>query len=122
MTDANMSMEKRAEPRLSIKIPVKYHLVEDKVEIKDIAEWRNSEKNAYTLDMSLGGMYIAVDHPLKLRQIIKFDVFLLDKKKILGVYAEVVRVDAERAGLHFLMMKNDDRDFLQSFLDKTILV
>ncbi len=118
MPEAKMSMEKRANPRISLKIPVKYRLVEDEAEIRNIEEWRKLEQNTYTLDMSLGGMYIAVDQPLKVGNIIKFDIYLLDMTNVEGIYAEVAHADQKGAGLHFLMMKNNDREIMKAFLDK----
>jgi len=119
MPEANISMEKRANPRLSVKIPVKFHLVKDKGEIKNIEEWRSTEKNAFTLDLSLGGMLIAVDQPLTVGSILKFQLFLFDRTNSVAVYAEVLRADEFGAALHFLMMTNEEREFLQSYLDKS---
>src|SRR5580658_11024701 len=119
MPDGKMSIEKRANPRLAVKIPVKYQLVNDHGVIQGIEEWRKTENNAFTLDLSMGGMFIAVDKELKVGNIIKFEVFLFDKKNFLGVYAEVVRSDASGAGLHFLMMKSAERELLQAFLEKS---
>lgn len=118
MQEGNLSMEKRADPRISVKIPVKFRSVKNQGEIKTIEQWRKTEKNTYTLDLSLGGMYITVDQPLTVGSIKKFDVFLFDEKNSVAVYAEVVRADETGAGLHFLMMTDPEREFLQSFLDK----
>lgn len=118
MPEGKMSVERRANPRVSIKIPIKYRLEDNSSVLRGIEEWRQTEKNGYTLDMSTGGMHIAVDQPLKVGEIIKFDVYLLDPSNVVSIYAEVIRVSKEGAGLHFLMMKNNDMETLKAFLDK----
>ncbi len=118
MPDAQISIEKRTNPRVSVKIPVKFRLVEDKEEIRNIVVWRKKDINAFTLDISLGGMYITVDQPLEIGNIIQLDLFLLDVTNVIGVYAEVVRANKNGAGLTFLMMKTSDRYSLLVFLDK----
>jgi len=85
-----------------------------------IEDWKNSKKHAYTLDISLGGMFIAVDKLLKKGSIIKFEIFLFHKTNKVEVYAKVVRVDDNGVGLQFLMMTNAEREFLQDFLNKIL--
>lgn len=119
MPKAKMSMERRLHPRINVKIPVKYRLEEDAQVIKTIAKWRSEEKNAYTLDMSLGGMSIVVDKPLSAGEFIKFEVYLLDKKNLVTIYAAVRWADKKSAGVRFLMMKNEDLDALKAFLEKS---
>ncbi len=118
MPEAYTSIERRGNPRVSIKVPVKYRWIIGGENIKNVEEWRATEQNAYTLDMSLGGMFIAVEQPLKVGNIFKFDIFLLDMKDVVALYGEVVRVDNKGAGLQFLMMSNDSREALQIFLLK----
>ena len=118
MPDANMFLERRTHPRVSIKIPVKYQVEDDKIVLKKIDEWRESEKNGFTLNLSLGGMHLMVDQPLAVGSILNFEVFLLDKLHVVSIFAEVVWANKEGAGLHFLMMKPAEMDALKAFLDK----
>ncbi len=118
MPKAKMTVERRGNPRFAIKIPIKYRLEQNKKVLKKIDDWRKTEKNAYTLDMSLGGMRIAVDHPLKVGDVLQFEIYLLDKANVVSVYANVIRADKESAGLKFLMMKDDQRKALKDFLGK----
>lgn len=118
MPEGKMSVEKRAFPRIAVKIPVKYRVVEEGKEAKDIQDWRRSELNAYTLDVSLGGLHLVLDQPLKVGEIMNLDLFLLDDKtKTLRVYAEVAWSNQDGAGLKFLMMKESDQRALKAFLD-----
>ena len=118
MPEANISMERRETPRISVKIPVKYRLEDDKEVLKTIKEWRQSEKNAYTLDVSLGGMSIVVDQPLSKGDILCFEIYLLDQKNVVTVYAEVKWTQKKEAGLRFLMMRDNDMEALRAFLGK----
>jgi hypothetical protein len=119
MPDANISMERRVNPRIAIKIPVKYRLEEDKEVVKTIEEWRNTQKHAHTLDMSLSGMSIILDHYLAMGTILRFDVYLLDKVNVATIYAEVKWVNPNGTGVKFLMMKDKELEALKMFLEKS---
>lgn len=118
MPKAKITIERRENPRFAIKIPIKYRLEQNKKVLKKIEDWRQTEKNAFTLDMSLGGMRIAVDQPLTVGDVLQFDIYLLDKSNVVSVYANVIRTDKLNAGLKFLMMKDEEREALKTFLGK----
>ena len=119
MPEAEMFVEKRTNPRLSIKIPVKYRLVDNQMEMTSVQEWQKAEQNAYTLDMSLGGLQIVVDKPLKVGSIHQFDIYLLEKTDCICPYAEVIWSNEKSSGLKFLMMMSEDMEHLKDFLEKT---
>lgn len=118
MNEGQLSIERRATPRLSVKIPVKYRLEDDQKVLKTIQEWRKKQ-NAYTLDVSLGGMNLVVDHPLAVGQILEFEVYLLDPVKVVSIYGEVRWANEKEAGLKFVMAKDEDLEALQAFLRKS---
>ena len=80
-------------------------------------EWGQTKKNAFTLDVSLEGMQIVVDQPLMAGTILPVELFLLEKRNVVNVFSKVVRVRREKAGLHFLAMKDDARQYLKEFLE-----
>src|SRR5579859_5456293 len=110
MPEANMFMEKRAHPRLSLKITVKYRVIEDQKEIDSVFERRKKEKNTQTVDMSLGGMYIVAEQVLNVGAILRLDMTLPDKPGTLSAFAEVVWANETGGGLHFLAMKEEDME------------
>jgi hypothetical protein len=119
MPDGNLFVEKRAHPRVSVKIPVKYRVVEDLAGIQSIIEMRKSETNTQTLDLSLGGMYIVSNQPLGVGNILHLDITLTGKEKRLTAFGEVVWSKDSGAGLHFMMIKHEDLEALQAFLGES---
>jgi c-di-GMP-binding flagellar brake protein YcgR len=118
MPEANMFVERRAHPRISVKVPVKYRLVQNQKEVASISKWREEEKHGQTLDISLGGMYVVMDQPLAKGDIIKSDITLPNRSNLMGVYAEVVWTNETGTGLHFLMIRDEDIEFLKAYLDQ----
>ena len=112
--------EKRATPRVPIKIPVKFRVMYDYAEMAAIAAPSHYQENAHTLDLSLEGMYLSLDQPLEVGNVIQSEIFLLDKEASVTTYAEVAWTDDEGAGIHFLLMASEERESLGDFLDKSL--
>jgi c-di-GMP-binding flagellar brake protein YcgR len=117
MPKAKISIDRRTNPRLSVKIPVKYQLVDDKKVLKGIEDWRQSERHGFTLDLSMGGMQLVVDQPLPVKTVLKFDIYIMDKSRVISVYAEVMWTNEKGTGLRFLMMKTAEEEALKTFLE-----
>jgi hypothetical protein len=118
MPDANMFMEKRIHPRVSVKIPVKFRVIEDQKELETVFERKKKEQTTRTMDMSLGGLYIVADQILNVGSILRLDVSLPEKSSLISAFAEVVWANETGGGLHFLAMKEDDVEFLKNYLTK----
>ena len=112
-----LKTDKRVNPRVPIKIPIKYRIMNEGGDFKGIEDWQKSEKSAYTLDMSLEGMRLAVDQPLPEGYVIKSVIYLLDNKTKISVYAEVAWAEPRGVGIHFLLMVNEEREALRVFLE-----
>ena len=119
MPEGNLFVEKRAHPRVSIKIPVKYRVVEDLAGIQSIIEMRKTEAHTESLDISLGGMYIVSDQPLGVGSILHLDITLLGRERRLTAFGEVVWSKDSGAGLHFMMIKHEDLEALSAFLEES---
>jgi c-di-GMP-binding flagellar brake protein YcgR len=119
MPDANMFVEKRIHPRVSVKIPVKYRVIEDQKELETVFERKKKEQTTRTMDVSLGGLYIVADQILSVGSILRLDVSLPGKSALISAFAEVVWSNETGGGLHFLAMKEDDVESLKSYLSKT---
>lgn len=117
MPKEKANVERRRAPRLSMRIPVKYRLERNEKVLQSIEDWRLTENNALTLDMSLGGMQIAVDQSLKVGDVLRFDIHLLNKTKNADVYAKVIRTNKKSVGLQFLMMNDEEREALKAFFE-----
>jgi c-di-GMP-binding flagellar brake protein YcgR len=120
MIEANLFTEKRTHPRIQVKIGIKFHVIDEQKEIESILERRKKEKDAKTMDISLGGMYVVSDHLLRMGNILKLDIPLSNdgKKSQLRAFAEVVWANETGAGLRFLTMKDSDTETLRTYLDK----
>lgn len=100
-----------------VRAPIRYRLERDENVLRGIDDWRQKKDNLYTLDLSLGGMRIAVDKPLTVGDVLQFDIHLLNKSKKVGVYAKVIQADKKSAGLQFLMMEDHQKDALKAFFE-----
>ena len=119
MPEGNLSIERRAHPRVATKVPVKWRLEKDENVLAKVGEWKESEENAYTLNLSTGGTHLAIDQPLAVGAILRFDLYLLERITAATIYAEVKWSDEKGVGLRFLMMPEDEKEALQAFLEKT---
>jgi c-di-GMP-binding flagellar brake protein YcgR len=117
MPDADMFMEKRVHPRVSIKVPIKYRVIEDQREIATVFERKKKEQTTSTLDVSLGGLYVVADQILNVGSILRLDIVLPDHPGIISAFAEVVWANETGGGLHFLAMKEDDAELLKKYLN-----
>ena len=116
MPEANMFVEKRVHPRVSVKIPVKYRIIEDQKEIETVFERKKREQTTRTMDVSLGGLYIVADQLLNIGSILRLDISIPEKSSLISAFAEVVWANETGGGLHFLAMKEDDAESLKSYL------
>ena len=62
-------------------------------------------------------MNVVMDDPLKVGDVIRFEIYLLHKKDRVTVYSEVKWVGPKSAGLYFLMMRPEETDALRAFLE-----
>ena len=120
MPDANMFMEKRVHPRVSIKIPIKYRVIEDQKEIATVFERKKKEQTTRTVDVSLGGLYVVADQILSVGSILRLDIVLPETPGVISAFAEVVWANETGGGLHFLAMKEDDAETMKNYLTSLI--
>jgi hypothetical protein len=118
MTKTETTTNRRDNPRVSIKVPVKFFPAEDKKALKKIKDWRASKEYGVTLDLSTEGMQLAAGHHLEVGSVLEFKIYILDKVSVVTVYARVVWAYKNSAGLHFLLMKPAEMDALTSFLKR----
>ena len=114
--DANIFVEKRVHPRISVKIPVKYRIIEDQKELESVFERKKKEMTTRTVDVSLGGLYIVADQTLNIGSILRLDITVPGKNSLVSAFAEVVWSNETGGGLHFLAMKEEDVEFMRTYL------
>lgn len=118
MPEANMFVEKRVHPRISVKIPIKYRLIEDQKELETVFERKKKEQTTRTMDVSLGGLYIVAEQLLNIGSILRLDISLPGSTSLISAFAEVVWSNETGGGLHFLAMKEDDVESLKNYLSQ----
>jgi len=111
MPEASQSPERRLHPRTSLKIPVKYRVIE--------AQDRNrNEKNSHTMDICLGGLYLLSDHALEIDSVIRMDFTLPKVSQMISAYAKVIWSNNTGGGLQFESMKEADEEALKKYLSR----
>lgn len=116
MPQTNSFIEKREHSRVKVKIPVQYRLVKDKKELEKVLGL-----HALAKDLSLNGMFIKVERPVKTGDVFALDVFVPDQTvKRVFAFAEVVRITTEGAGIRLLLMPEEDQSALKDYLEKAV--
>ena len=95
MPEATQTPERRLHPRSTLKIPVKYRVIE--------AQDRNrNEKTSHTMDICLGGLYLLSDHALEKNSLIRLDLTLPKISHMISAYAKVIWSNRTGGGLQFV--------------------
>ncbi len=116
MPEGNIFIEKRTHPRVSETIPIKYYIFEDPIQ-----DCIKREKDSQTLDLSLGGVYLKADQDLKVGTILRLNITLPNMPETIPTFAEVCWVSSKGAGLHFLVMSEDDEEALKTYISKKMV-
>ncbi len=118
MTEASLFLDKRVHPRVAVKIPISFKVIEEVPEANNIREMGNKLKFAQTLDTSLGGMYVVTDdHTLKIGDILSLKINLPNHTDPLSAFVDVAWANETGAGLQFLAIKDEDLNSLKVHLE-----
>jgi len=117
MGDGQVFKEKRVYPRVEISLRVKYKLIDDPKELGNILKDGKKDMEAQTMDISLSGMYLVSDQPMKKGNLIRIDIPLGEKGTTLATFAVVMWATGPKSGLEFLSMKEEDTEALKTYLD-----
>ncbi len=118
MPEAFLLKEKRVHPRISLKIPLIYRVVDDQEGIDSLQNRKKKEKLHQTLDISLGGMFILAGQALKDGNILSLEILIPGSSKKLNATAEVVWTNEMGGGIRFLTIGEEDMKSFKSFLSK----
>ena len=118
MPDGFLLNEKRVNPRITVKIPITFRVINDQKDIENFRGLDKKEKNSHTLDISLGGMFILAGQTLKEGNILSLVILIPGAKKKLKAFAEVVWANEMGGGVRFLAMKEDDMKTFKAYLDR----
>ena len=118
MTSEAMFKEKRVYPRFAVEFPVKYRLVDGIQAVDNVTELRKREVNSQTMDLSLGGMFIASPQRLDVGSILTFQCVLPKNLGSFSAFGEVVWANGTGGGVHFLAIREDSQKLLATVLEK----
>ncbi len=112
MPESQSFLERRSQSRVQVKVPIQYQLVENKRELEKI-----KGRHALAKDISLNGMFMKIEKPVKTGDILRLDISVPNSKiKHFFAFAEVVRISAAGAGVRLLLMPEEDRSGLREYL------
>jgi len=111
------SNERRRSPRVQVKVPFKYRITEGKKTLKTREELIRCTRHGFTLDIGLGGMNVVLDDPLRVGDVVPFEIFLFHQVNRVEVFSRVQWVGLQNFGLRFLLMKPQDHFCLGQFLE-----
>ncbi len=110
--------DKRVDPRFSVRIPIVYRVLDDPEEIVSLLERNKMEKQAHTLNISLGGLFIASAEALKNKSILSLTISIPDLAEKLKAMTEVVWTNERGGGIRFLAMKEEDMNLFKTYLSR----
>lgn len=113
MDEKQSFLENRVRFRIPVKIPIQYVRVEDTKEIESLRGQITLAK-----DISMDGMFIKTSRDVKIGDVFRIDISLPENSKHLFAFAEVVWVNDSGAGLHLMLMSEEDREALKFYLDQ----
>jgi hypothetical protein len=117
MNQSKSGKENRVHTRVPVKLPVQYRLVDNP---KQVEKFRG--KVALAKDLSLEGIYmkIARDKDVKVGEIFRLDISLPETAQRLFAYGEVVWMNDLGVGLHLMLMPEEDKGFLKTYLGRAV--
>ncbi len=118
MPEAFLLKEKRVHPRITVKIPLVFEVIDDQEEIDSLHNRKKKEVHHPTLNVSLGGMFIMAGQPLKDGNILNLEILIPGSLKKLNLTAEVVWSNEMGGGIQFLTIDKGDMKSLKAYLDK----
>lgn len=111
------SREQRVHTRVPVKLPVQYRLLDNPQK-----EEKFRGKVALAKDLSLEGMYIKIarDRDVKIGEIFRLDISLTDSIRHLFAFGEVVWMNELGVGLHLMLMPEEDKESLKTYLAQAV--
>lgn len=108
-------IEKRNQSRLPVKLPIQYRLLDNPEQTE---KYRG--KVALGKDLSHDGLFlkIAPDKSLQTGEVIRLDITLPEIAKHLFAFGEIMWVNRLGAGVRLMLMPDEDRKYLNSYLDQ----
>jgi hypothetical protein len=117
MPQLKSNKEQRVHVRVPVKLPVQYRFLDNPTEIE-----RFRGKIALAKDLSLEGMYlkIAREMEVKVGEIFRLDITLPETHRHLFAFGEVVWRSERGVGIHLMLMPEEDKESLKTYLAQAV--
>ncbi len=115
MNYSSSILEKRGHSRFFVKLPIQYRLMDTNAS-EPVEKFKG--RIALGKDLSQEGVFmkIAPDKAMRTGEVLRLDISLPEISKHLFVFGEVVWVNRLGAGIHLMLMSEEDRQYLNSYL------
>jgi Tfp pilus assembly protein PilZ len=120
MPEGHLIHEKRTHPRVPLKIPVTYRVISEDQEYKSVQDRKNYEQAGTTIDVSMGGLYLAANQTFGSGTILRLEVTLPEVPHQFSAYAVVAWSNKTGAGLHFEAIREPDEKILKEYLEQAL--
>lgn len=123
MPEGEIFIERRKYKRVDKKFKVNYKLVSMPQEVKNIKE-EALKKEAESANISIGGIQIIVNNELHPEQILRIEFKPEGKEESIITFAEVrwcakdVNLEKYRTGIEFLVLKEEDKNFIAKLVEE----
>jgi hypothetical protein len=124
MDDAQLTVEKRRFPRLSVSLHVRFKVINNTPEAEELAKGREAQPSKST-NVSKGGVALSTEYRLAKGDLVKVELVLPGSIKPVKAFAEVKwcaaakegdKDGAFRAGILFMALRREDEERLDTFL------
>ncbi len=118
MREAYLIKERRVEPRICVKIPITFKVINDTKEIEKLITLKKGKKLHPALNISLGGMCLLTNQRLKDGSVLELEITIPGLAKDIKAAAEVVWSNETGGGIRFMTMEEEDVSFMKTYLSK----
>jgi hypothetical protein len=110
--------ERRVYPRLQSYFPFAYRVLDEQKSIESQQERREKAECAMAFDLSPGGMSFVKSGSLKAGKIAQLYFKFPNRHELLKAFTKVAWNDGTFGGLKFILITEEDRNRIKSYLEK----
>lgn len=117
METGDIFIEKRKHPRIKLKLPIEYKVVNETDESYRTFQQQRAMHNGSSKDISSEGLFMITDKQVEKGDILKVEMKLPEEDKAVRAFAEIIWLADENvpvgkhgAGIYFMALRDEDAD------------